>query len=84
MVTFKDYCGERWGMSRRYAYNVVEAAETVSAIAHIAPEAEPPRNESQARELAPLRNEPVAPKAADPPRRWTRDEPVWAVCQSPT
>ena len=52
--TFEDYCRERWGMSRRYANRQIEAAgvaETLTPIGAIP-------NEAQARELAPLKNEP--------------------------
>lgn len=50
-ATFEDYCRERWGRGRRWAYQLIEAAE-VCAVAHIEPV-----NEAQARELAPLRDE---------------------------
>jgi phage N-6-adenine-methyltransferase len=52
--TFEDYCRERWGFSRPRAYELMHAAEVVSAIA----DTQGPRNEAVARELAPLRKEP--------------------------
>jgi len=33
--TFEDYCRERWGMSRPRAYQLIEAAETVSNLSTI-------------------------------------------------
>ena len=52
--SFAAYLAERWEprISRRYAYNLIEAAEVAQlcAAAHI----EPPANEAQARELARL------------------------------
>ncbi len=56
--TFEDYCEARWNMSRRHAYRLIEANEVVEAvrpIGHI------PANEAQARELATLPREDVAP-----------------------
>jgi hypothetical protein len=49
---FEDYCRERWGMSRAYAYNVIDAAQVAVAMSAIADTA--PANEGQARELVPL------------------------------
>lgn len=49
---FEDYCRERWGWSRPFAYQLIDAAKVVSAIADTG--AEPPANEAQARELVPL------------------------------
>jgi hypothetical protein len=56
--TFEDYCGERWGMSRRYAYNQIEAAEICAQLRT------PPANEAVTRELAPLKDNPKAMQAA--------------------
>jgi hypothetical protein len=54
--TFDAYCAERWGFGRRYAYNLIESAEVVSAIAHTGSPA--PVNEAQARALTPLKAAP--------------------------
>lgn len=50
--TFETYCQERWGMERRHAYRLIDAAavvENVSQGTH-----KPPVNERQARELTEL------------------------------
>lgn len=57
-ATFEDYCRERWGMARPTAYQLIQAAESVSAIADIAPDAPRPATESQARALSPLKRQP--------------------------
>jgi len=50
-ATFEDYCVDRWSISRPRAYELMAAAQVVSAIADkIA--VPPPGNEGQARELA--------------------------------
>lgn len=54
--TFEVYCRERWGFARSTAYQYLDAADVVSAIADTGLPA--PENEGQARELAPLRDEP--------------------------
>ena len=54
--TFETYCESRWSMSRRRAYQLIEAAD-VCTVVHT-------ENEAQARELAPLRDQPEAMKAA--------------------
>lgn len=45
---FEDYCKERWGMERRHAYRLMEAAEVakVSTVVEVS-------SERHARELAP-------------------------------
>lgn len=48
-ATFEDYCRERWNLSRPRAYEMIGAAEVVSAIADT--ELPPPSNEGQARAL---------------------------------
>lgn len=48
--TFEDYCRERWGFSRQRGHQLIEAAE-VSTVVDVA-------NEAQARELAPLKDNP--------------------------
>jgi phage N-6-adenine-methyltransferase len=55
--TFEDYCDQRWEMSRPRAYELMQSATVVSAMADIAPST--PSNERQARELAPLRERPA-------------------------
>lgn len=53
--TFKDYCRERWDISRSYAHRTIDAAEVVgnlSPIGNILP-----ANESQARPLTRLKPE---------------------------
>jgi hypothetical protein len=49
-ATFEDYCRERWGLSRPRAYQLIDAANTVSTIVDTGLPA--PANEGQARELA--------------------------------
>lgn len=53
-TTFEDYCRARWGWSRPRAYQLIEAA-AMSTVVDI-------QNERQARELAPLRDEPEKAK----------------------
>lgn len=48
--TFEDYCREVWGWSRRHAYQMIDGAAAVCAIAHISDV--PIANEGQAREVA--------------------------------
>ncbi len=48
--TFEDYCRERWNLSRPRAYELINAAGVVSAMADTGLPA--PSNERQARELA--------------------------------
>ena len=54
--TFEDYCDQRWSMSRPRAYELMQSATVVSAIADTG--AVPPRNEAQTRPLAQLRERP--------------------------
>lgn len=51
-ASFEAYCRARWGRGRRWAYQLIDAAE-VCATAHAAGLAAP-ANEAQARALAPL------------------------------
>lgn len=60
--TFEDYCRERWNLSRKRAYDLTAAAEVTTALSPIGDTL--PANESVARELAPLRSEPVALREA--------------------
>jgi phage N-6-adenine-methyltransferase len=55
--TFERYCAERWNLKRQRAYELMEAAETVSALSEISDIA-PPAREAHAAQLAPLREEP--------------------------
>lgn len=51
--TFEDYCRERWDFSRSSAYQFIDAARVVSAMADTEVTVLPP-NERQTRVLAPL------------------------------
>ncbi len=53
--TFEEYCRDRWGMERRHAYRLIDAAQVVSNVSHgtqIEPE-----NERQIRPLTSLEPE---------------------------
>jgi len=52
--TFEAYCRERWGMNRRYANRLIEAAGVVETLGPIGPI---PQTESQARPLTRLEPE---------------------------
>jgi|GEM_PF-4584148 len=54
--TFEEYCRERWGMTRQHANRQIVAAEVAAALEPIGSKV----TESQARELADLRNDPEA------------------------
>lgn len=54
---FDTYCRERWGMSKRHANRSIEAAGIAGSVGPIGPT---PQTESQARALAPLRDDPEA------------------------
>lgn len=56
-ATFEAYCRERWGFSRRQANRLIEASEVAEVLGPIGPN---PTNEAQARELAPLLDDPQA------------------------
>lgn len=56
-ATFEDYCKERWGFDRSYAYRLVDSAKVAAVLSPIG---DIPANESQSRELAPLLEEPRA------------------------
>lgn len=49
-ATFEDYCRERWGLSRSYAYRQIEAAGVVASLSSIG-DTPMPANVAQAREL---------------------------------
>jgi hypothetical protein len=53
--TFEEYCRSTWQLSDRHANRLVQAAEVSEALGPIGPKIE---NEAQARELAPLCDEP--------------------------
>lgn len=53
--TFEDYCRERWQMPRQHAYRLIEGAEVARLVS---PMGDIPASERQARELAPLKDEP--------------------------
>jgi hypothetical protein len=74
--TFEDYCRERWGWTHRHANRVIEASEVVGLVGPVGPSAE-----GQARELAPLRDQPDAMRevwASVVARAEATDEPVTA------
>jgi hypothetical protein len=54
-TTFEAYCRERWGSSQRHANRLIAAAEIAVALGPIGP-----KNEAQARALAPLVDDPEA------------------------
>jgi protein gp37 len=54
--TFEDYCRERWGFSRQRGLQLIDAAEMTTTVVTAGLPA--PTSERQARELAPLRDEP--------------------------
>ncbi len=50
---FEDYCRERWDLKRSYAYETIEASQTVRSLSGI-PDTHLPTNPGQARELSGL------------------------------
>lgn len=60
--TFEDYCRQRWGVVASRARQLIGAAETVKALESVTDVT--PVNEAQARELAPLRDDPERMAAA--------------------
>jgi phage N-6-adenine-methyltransferase len=54
--TFEDYCNERWGMARRTAYQLVDAATTIKNL-NVRHGAQSPSSERQARPLTSLQPE---------------------------
>jgi hypothetical protein len=74
--TFEDYCRERWGWTHRHANRVIEASEVAGLVGPTGPSVE-----AQARELAPLRDQPDAMRevwASVVARAEATDEPVTA------
>lgn len=55
-VNFDDYLRSRWNMSRTYAHRLIEATEIAEAL----PIGNKPQTESQARALAPIKDDPAA------------------------
>lgn len=62
--TFEDYCQDRWLLTRQHVNRLVQASEVVGILEPIG---STPTTESQARPLAPLRDDPAAVRSA-----WTR------------
>jgi hypothetical protein len=60
--TFVDYVAKRWDLSSTHAYRQIEAAKVVEILSPIG-EMPLPANEAQARELAPLVDDPEAVRA---------------------
>lgn len=60
--TFEDYCRKRWDFTDRRARQLMDATEVVTQIGTTVPVT--PANEAQARELAPLRDDPDEVRAA--------------------
>ena len=50
--TFEDYCKEKWGWTRRYSDNLIEAAGVVASLPKNENHGSQITNERQARELA--------------------------------
>lgn len=65
-ATFEDYCRDRWGFGERRGRQLIEAAEVGTIV--------PVKNEGQARELAPLRDDPNAMR--EPYRKGDRTGPT--------
>jgi hypothetical protein len=60
--TFADYVARRWDLSAAHAYRQIEASKVVDILSPIG-EKPLPANEAQARELAPLVDDPDAVRA---------------------
>lgn len=58
--TFEEYCRKTWGMSKTHANRVIDSAEVAEVLTPIGVT---PATESQARELAPLKDDPNAMRA---------------------
>jgi len=61
--TFEDYCRERWGIAGNYAYKLI-ASSTVTQNLSLYNCTDLPETESQARELAPLNDQPELQREA--------------------
>jgi phage N-6-adenine-methyltransferase len=55
-ATFEDYCRGRWGLSRSYAYQQIDAAKIAGSLSAVA-DIPAPATERVARELAPLKDD---------------------------
>lgn len=73
--TFESYCIERWQLSRPRAYELMAAADVVASLSAIA-DTPMPRNEAQARQLAPMRDKPE--QMAEAMQRASVDAPATA------
>jgi phage N-6-adenine-methyltransferase len=62
-LSFEDYCEQRWSMSRKRAYDLMAGSAVVEAMSPMG-DIKNPQNERQARELAPLREQPEEMAAA--------------------
>lgn len=62
--SFEAYCSTRWGLSRSRSYQIIDAAQVVSAIADSDPKAPVPANVEQARALTPIKDDPPAMASA--------------------
>ena len=60
--TFADYVAKRWDLSKAHAYRQIEASRVIEILSPIG-DIPMPRNEAQARELAPLVRDPDAVRA---------------------
>src|SRR5690606_18478059 len=58
--TFEEYCRKTWGMSKTHANRVIDSAEVAEVLTPIGVT---PATESQARELAPLKDDPDTMRA---------------------
>lgn len=54
-ATFEDYCRDKWAISRQRAYQLIDANDVMDNLSTIV---DKPSTESQARELAPLNDQP--------------------------
>ena len=64
-ATFEDYCSRRWALEKAHAYRLIDSARVVEMISspigdeiHSEDDVDIPATESQARELAPLLDDP--------------------------
>lgn len=58
--TFDEYCRERWGFDRTYAYRLMDGAKTVQAMGAAAPEMLPAVNKLPERQIREMKADPVA------------------------
>jgi hypothetical protein len=55
--TFEDYCAQRWGLRRSYAYEIIQSAQAAQLVSGT-PDTPAPQTARVAAELAPLREHP--------------------------